>query len=694
MKRLLGIFALVVAVLYSACETKSIHIYSLILRDRVAVLDKVQLKKALYVAFTISGGAEYIERLQVKGTLCRDGNIIAQAQTILVREKNGNLLFDLPSPLSEGKYDIQLVAADDQRIFTVFITQSVLESELRNYNDSERIHTPIVYHEMSLRTESTKIKTNAVDFPDGYVVFSRSPLLYEYPGMVPEAAENIHEISIRTARNTYLPISISLFSIRNLGTVKLAIENLNGPQGTIAKEKIKIGVVESVEDSTGLPPGEFRRLPALIRSESQTSVKKRGHCRFWLTAKIDQSVLPGKYTGTITILPQYGEKRTLPLQIKVLPVILEDIPDKDYFMLMTYEFTELVFPWNEKEKNELRRSARAVLKNYREHGMTMLSIHSPFVALTRDDGTLVLDDIFAALLAARDAGFTKPVIWYMGHLIQTAKPKHPGNIKGFDQKVHEERLRHLVRTITEFAKENRCPPVIFLPIDEPDDSQQDLQRKRYAVTPVLLKAIKESGGKTMLTALRYDQFSPVDYLSSAEMNEHEMQAAHKNGSRYWMYNNNVTTQCDNPAYARYVYGYYTWMKRIDGMSSWTFQNTQNASGLPEKADTPGRDLYLAYPAPSGPVPTLKWEAIREGITDHKLLYQLVKRVSVLKRKGIDTSRYENFFSRIQGKSGEPACHQDGESEWTSDFFEKTRKELVDLILTADENDRAHAHAVN
>lgn len=696
MKKLLGIFFLVVAVVCPACKTSSIHIHSLILRDRIAVLDQVQLKKALYAAFSVTGGAENIDRLRVKGSLYQDGNVIARAQTTLVREKSGNLLFDLPAQIAEGNYDIQLEAADDQRTFMVSGSRSIPRSELKKYNDSESINSPIVYREVPLFPEEhTKNQTRNRDMDGGYIIFSHSPLLYEHPETRPTAADIVRKISVRAARNTFLPLSISLYSIRDLGTVKLEIGDLKGPAGTIAKEKIKIGVVDSVQDSTGMPQGEFRRVPALIRSENRAVVKKDGHCRFWLTAKIDHFVQQGIYQGTLTVLPQYGQKKTIPLQITVLPLVLEDVPDKDYFMLMTYEFTELVFPWNKQEKNALQRSTRSILKSYKEHGMTMLSIHSPFVAVTRDDGTLVLDDIFAALLAARDAGFKKPIIWYMGHLIQTAKPKHPGNIKDFDQKVHEERLRHLVRTVADFAKENSCPPVIFLPIDEPDDSQQDFQNRRYAATSALLRNIKESGGKTMLTAIRYDQFKPVDYLCSAEMREEEMQAAHQNGSRYWIYNNKVTTQCDNPAYARYVYGYYTWAKNIDGMSSWTFQNTQNASGLPEKADTPGYDLYLAYPAPDGPLPTLKWEAIREGINDHKLLYQLMKRVSALKRKGIDTSRYEDFFSRIRAKSGEPACRrQDEKSEWSPDFFEQTRNELLDLILMADEGDRPQVQAVN
>jgi hypothetical protein len=199
----------------------------------------------------------------------------------------------------------------------------------------------------------------------------------------------------------------------------------------------------------------------------------------------------------------------------------------------------------------------------------------------------------------------------------------------------------------------------------------------------LLKTIKESGAKNMLTASYDKGFGPVDYLCSGKMNEEDLRAAHRDSSVYWLLNNEVTTKCLNPAYARYIYGYYTWMNHIDGMSSWTFQNTQNASGLPTRADVPGRDIYLAYPDPKGPMATLKWEAIREGINDHKLVHQLEKRIRKLKQEGIKTSKYEDFLQEISKKAGTPGCLKGGDETWSPIFFQKTRDRLISMILDAE-----------
>jgi hypothetical protein len=120
------------------------------------------------------------------------------------------------------------------------------------------------------------------------------------------------------------------------------------------------------------------------------------------------------------------------------------------------------------------------------------------------------------------------------------------------------------------------------------------------------------------------------------------------------------------------------------MASWTFQNTQNASGNPTLADGGGSDIFLAYPDPRGPINTIKWEAIREGIDDHKLIYQMEKRIKRLQERGLSYSKYKDFLDEIRQKKGEPPCQLEWSEEWNSSYFEKTKKKIIYLILDADQ----------
>jgi hypothetical protein len=123
------------------------------------------------------------------------------------------------------------------------------------------------------------------------------------------------------------------------------------------------------------------------------------------------------------------------------------------------------------------------------------------------------------------------------------------------------------------------------------------------------------------------------------------------------------------------------------MSSWTFQNTQNAGGMPGEAKTSSLDVYLAYPAPLGPLATIKWEAVRAGIDDRKLIYQLAKRVTRMKLNGKDTSRYDDFLLRMKDMDAETCCNAASCSEAEAAAPDRQRDAIIDMILQADEEMR-------
>jgi hypothetical protein len=640
------------------------------------------MKKALYVSFSFTKSIKKYGNVNVHGLLLNGDKIVSETSLKAFNENSGNLVFDLPYQISDGEYTIKIDVLANKGSLAGTGSVAVKRSALQSYFYPESEVSVRALEEIPAHREPEVVKPTNQDKSVGYMLFSRSPLEYVFPGSRPKKSEIIEHFMIRVVRNEFEPITLSLYPLQNLGTVKISVTDLKSAKEIISKNKIRVACVEMVQETIGLPEGRFLNLPNLIRPGNQVKVE-RGKCqRFWLTIRIDDNVLPGGYKGKIMISPQYGLETSLPLEVTVTPISLEDIPGIDYFMLMTYEFTELTMPWSLEEKEKIYKSACNILKSYKEHGMTTLCLHSPFVLITKEDGTPNLEDIFAALRAAKDIGFKRPIIWYMGHLIQTSKPIHPGSIIGFDKEIHLSRLKYLVETVSQYAREHGCPDGIFLPIDEPSDSYQDFHNKRHTITPLLLKTIKDLGAKNMLTTCDYKQFKPVDYLCSDKMDKEDLDEAHKSGSVYWLYNNDVTTKCLNPVYARYIYGYYTWMNNIDGMSSWTFQNTQNARGLPGQADVYGSDIYLAYPDPNRPIATLRWEAIREGIDDHKLLYQLVKRIKKLEEKGIDTSKYKEFLLGIEKKEGTPGCLRGDDETWNPIFFQKSKDHLISMILDA------------
>lgn len=663
--------------------TESVNIESAILRNRVVVLDRVALRKALYVAFSFSSEEIGRRRIQVRGRLASRGALLSEASFTAHRERTGNLVFDLPYEMAGGAYTISIGAYDDRGNQLAAGSRTLDRSDLKSYAGDALDAGGIPLAEIPHAKELEDPRVADAFRSRGYVVFSRSPLTYIFPESRPKRDEVIDRLSGRTVRNASAVLNFALYPLRGLGKVRVSSTELRKGSAVLPKNRIRLACVESIPETAGMPKGQFRLVPTLLRPLSATGTAERGCRRVWITIAVPKDAVPGAYSGAVTVAPEHAEPTRLPITLTVAPISLEEVPGMDYCMLMSYEFVELAMPWSREEKGRIYRAAVRVLRDYRRHGMTTLCLHSPFVLMTGKDGMPVLDDIFAALRAAREAGFTRPIVWYMGHLIQTAKPRHPGNIRNFDERVQITRLNYLVSTVSKYARENGLPEVVFLPIDEPDDSQQDVNDRRRLLAPLLVKTIRDAGAKSMITAERYAQSGRPDYLASAPLRTEELRAAHDAGARYWRYENRVTIECASPAYARYQYGYYAWRSGVDGMSSWTFQNTQNAGGPPGKANPTGLDVYLAYPAPLGPLATIKWEAVREGIDDRKLIYQLEKRVADMKSDGKDTGPYDDFLARLKETDMETCCNDASCSEAWAATLDERRNAVIGMILRAD-----------
>jgi len=681
-------FACLLGGLEGCGGTDNLQIESAILRNRVVVLDGIIMKKVLYVAFSMGSRNAAGRSFRIQGRLVHDGSVLSESAVFLHSERTGNLVFDLPYEIPDGPYVISMQAVDEHGNVIGRGSQTVERSTLWSGAGVPPEPTLESIEESPLpREEAGGVLLTGADKDHGYVLFARSPLIYVYPDSKPKRDEVIRSLSAQAVRNATVTLSVAIYPARTLGNLRISVSDLKSKDGILPSDQIRMACVDSVPDATGAPKGTFRYIPELLRPISPKGSIQPDCRRLWITIKVGREVVPGEYSGKLTLVPERAASTELPITLTITSIVLEDVPSVDYCMLMTYEFTELTMPWSEEEKLRIRAAAAAVLRDYKNHGMTTLCLHSPFVLMTGRDGMPALDDIFDGLRAVRDAGFKRPIVWYMGHLVQTSKPRHPGNIRGFDENTHLERLRYLVKTVSEHARAHGYPEVIFLPIDEPDDANQDIEGRRRSITPLLVKTIKESGARSMVTGERYDQLGRPDYLVSSRLDRRERDRAHADGARYWVYENKVTMQCTSPVFARYQYGYFAWQNDLDGLSSWTFQNTQNAAGPPGQANPSGRsglDVYLTYPAPHGPVSTIKWEAIREGIEDYKLVYQLVKRVNRMKAKGMDAREYQAFLHGLKTEQLEPCCDATLCKAREARAFEQRRDALIAMILRAEE----------
>ena len=127
---------------------------------------------------------------------------------------------------------------------------------------------------------------------------------------------------------------------------------------------------------------------------------------------------------------------------------------------------------------------------------------------------------------------------------------------------------------------------------------------------------------------------------------------HSLKKQYWLYN------CKQPALHpevdRFHYGLYTWRTGAKGFFEWHYTATEfvkdgkkywpwmDKDGVLHN----GGDVWPMYAAlsPMGPVPTISWEAVREGVDDYRYLLTLSKLIEQARRGRNDQAK------RLAGKA--------------------------------------------
>jgi len=236
------------------------------------------MKKALYVSFSFTKSLKQYKNVNVHGFLLNGDKIVCETSLKDLAENSGNLVFDLPYQIPEGQYKIRIDAFIEKGDLVATGLTTVEKVELRNYFYPKSKNSVIVFEEIPAHPELEEVKATSRDKSMGYILFSRSPLEYVFPGSKPKESEIIEHITVKLVRNEFEPINFSLYPLEDLGMVKVSATDLKSAKGFISKDKMKVACVEVVQETIGLPKGKFLNLPTLIKPGNQVKVEK-GKCQ-------------------------------------------------------------------------------------------------------------------------------------------------------------------------------------------------------------------------------------------------------------------------------------------------------------------------------------------------------------------------------------------------------------------------------
>jgi hypothetical protein len=715
-----------------------IEINSYVVRDRVIPVGCIHMKSTIIVGFRIIPEIENLSDMTIRGELYNNNKLLSEDTIVKLDSNANNLGFDIPlsegpfsyeKPMSipDGKYRIviklldaknHLVAQCQKELnrnqigrifygFDKFYNQPryILINEEKTDGGSLRLRNQkedrFAIGSLRSRLEATDNNKNAIGSlrsrleakdkktnndkqkAKDYIVFQKSYLERIYSNTQPKAEELITELSTEISRNESKPLTFSIRAKKDLGRVKISIATLKDKRGQSSSVDVQVGAVnqltEVVKEDNKKNIVYYQYAPKIIENK-EVAIFQNHTQTYWLTIKTNSDTTPGDYHGSIKINAQSGKPIEMPIQVKVLPLTLTDT-DKDYGMMMDYAFYEMDNEtWTEKEENILQKRGMEIYRDLRDHGMTVIYPHSYFYYKMDKNGDPILTSLKASMESYKNLQFPGPFVWYLGHLLQTAKTMHPGSILNYDSKVAEKRLRDLLVKFEMMAKELKIPKdkLIVQLVDESDPDQKE----RTKAGKELHKVAKQLGFKTLITR----PWTDVDVICTGiPDNEKQAQQRRNLAKEWWIYPNNALDS-KNLAYTRYVFGFGAWRWGVNGVIPWTYQMSQGSNGNPFTV-LDGPEIMVAYPGVNGPIPTPIWEAIRDGINDYKYIYLLQQLISSEKKLNNPVAysldgKLRQFKQNL-GKGPGPEEAEYG--DWSPDSFDKRRKQIVEWAMELQKN---------
>ncbi|MCF7855375.1 MAG: DUF4091 domain-containing protein [Candidatus Pacebacteria bacterium] len=434
-----------------------------------------------------------------------------------------------------------------------------------------------------------------------FVVADAKPGVVHLNDALPDPGDLIEELRLWGAPNQYVSGSFIVRAVKDTGTLTLSIDGVTGPQKTrIPAANIDLRVVHLRKRVRALYSQGARGIvtaltPDLLLRDDRTGIPPKGEqggygggaCvtdipahesrQFRVTVRIPEDAPPGHYQGTLTLRTKGNWKRlwlpkqtTLPVAIDVLPIDLR--PVEGWYGL--YYPAQPVHP----ERANYVSPDRYVdeLRDQVRHGCNGVTLYGGF----------------STLELAKKAGMTQAPV-----LMHWPDGRAPEQVRA--------------------AQDPGFPDLYYYGVDEPHGDAVERCRKEAER--------RQKAGLHMFTAInsRPARDATKEFIDRPVYNIYVFDATSGTAAyakdkgfvpiSYWV------TSISYPLYYRALTGLYNTAAGYLGTGPWAY------------ADTPGDKIWtkekhmhaVSYPDENGkPIPSLRWEAYRDGVDDVRYLQAL------------------------------------------------------------------------
>lgn len=450
----------------------------------------------------------------------------------------------------------------------------------------------------------------------GFIAFQRpytTEVLYR---AVPRRDEVVSELEVTACRGEFEPSTVALYPLRDVEALSVTVSDLNGPDGAaITADQVVTRVVQW--QSKWEDPSAFEAFEHLLpRFDTLPLVQHRTR-RLWLTVQVPENAVPGIYRGGVTLRAD-GVDTHLPLVLTVLPFELLRPEGMGYFMY---------FPGVKHPSISNYDYLKMIARDMRDHGMSTFTIYHWVEQKHPDTGAFFVDvdehvsetlgvtySELLTILGEAGLGVEAPLLdVYSMHY-------QPDQIVALDT----------------ICRERGWPEVLFYIEDEieyPDriaKARKTLEAIRKISPDIRTTTALGSVGAAALGHM-YDVWIGC---STPKM---VSRCLAKNKAP-WTYSCRAVYEVDG-AFQRAFYGRAAWKLGLRGVGLWSYAEDKavfdRLGRMQTYADAPvfmpeyTKKYGHVHLEPDEVVPSVTWEAVREGIDDYRYFWTLKKMAEAL-----------------------------------------------------------------
>jgi len=504
-------------------------------------------------------------------------------------------------------------------------------------------------------------------------------------------------IAVESCRNEYASAQLAVRALRRISALRISppvLVHESGADGVEVTARF-VGYVPLKENTTNTPTDELTCIaPALcpdpLLVDEALAVDEASTQPVWVTLFVPANAPAGRWRGTVAVNAD-GDHAEVPIELIVHPISLPNERNlwvtnwMDRRNLARFHATDLYTPRFWQIVENYARNMAAHRQNVTKVSLRMIDIRQ------KADARLVFDyanfdrwvETFTragcmeliegdALGGWGDGKFESP--WLDWEKFVACS--EDGSEVALDP---EAAITALLGDLCKHLKERRWFERFILHIvDEPAPHSEDDYRRKVSLVRSAAPGVRLIEAMSCMDARGYlDIWVPcLDHLHANL--DHYLRLREQSGFEMWFYT------CCNPT-GRYpnrlldfsllktrILHWINWRYKLSGYLHWGLNYWADDPFQSDRLydDVPAGDCWIIYPGPDGPLDSLRWEHMREGIQDYELL-------RLLDRRGKESGRLSGEADRIcTSLVPDPVSYG---RDWRE--LRAARRNVVDAILS-------------